>query len=92
MALAIWFDELIRTGEVSSYAQLARIGQVSRSRISQIMALLDLAPAIQEAILSLPPVAAGGDPVSERGVRGVVAEADWSRQLVAWRRLASLSL
>jgi hypothetical protein len=80
MALAILFDDLIRRGDVKSYAELARIGHVSRSRISQIMDLLNLAPAIQEAILDLPPLAAGGDPVSERALRSVVDAADWAEQ------------
>lgn len=48
MALAIWFDELIRTGEVKS------IGGVSRARVTQIMDLLNLAPEIQYNIL-VPP-------------------------------------
>ncbi|HMB68195.1 MAG TPA: hypothetical protein VKU85_02750, partial [bacterium] len=34
MALAIWFDELIRTGKVGTYAELARIGGVSRARVT----------------------------------------------------------
>jgi hypothetical protein len=71
---------MLRRGEVQSYAELARLTHVSRSRLSQVMGLLDLAPAIQEAILSLPPVTAGGDPVSERAVRAIVARAEWSEQ------------
>jgi hypothetical protein len=69
---------------VKSYAELALIGHVSRSRLSQIMALLDLAPAIQEAILSLPPVTAGGDPVSERGIRVIAAKTGWTDQRELW--------
>src|SRR5262249_34083013 len=48
MALALRFDELIRKGEVADYAELARLGRVSRARVSQIMALLGLSPAIQK--------------------------------------------
>ena len=40
MALAIYFDELIRSGKVKNYSELARLGQVSRARITQIMNLL----------------------------------------------------
>jgi len=47
MALAIWFEELVRIGEVESHAELARLGQVTRARISQIMDLLCLAPDLQ---------------------------------------------
>ena len=51
MALAIRFEHLVRTGRVASYAVLARLGQVTRARISQIANLLHLAPDIQEELL-----------------------------------------
>jgi hypothetical protein len=84
MALAIYFDDLIRRGEVKSYAELAAIGHVSRSRISQIMDLLNLAPSIQEAILNLPVSTIGGEAVTERQLRPMAATADWSQQLRLW--------
>jgi hypothetical protein len=84
MALAIYFDDLIRLGEVKSYAELAAIGHVSRSRLSQIMALNDLCPKIQEDLLGLPPVTAGGDPVSERQLRPIAATIDWTAQRNLW--------
>ena len=56
MALALRFEQLVRTGAVRDYAELARLGQVSRARLTQIMNLLHLAPDIQEAILFLPRV------------------------------------
>jgi hypothetical protein len=89
MALAIYFDDLIRRGEVRSFVELARIGCVSRSRVSQIMDLLNLAPTIQEAILSLPPVTAGRNPVSERSLRAVATEAAWEAQLLVWQSVSS---
>ena len=46
----------------------------------QIMNLLNLAPDIQEALLFLPQVNEGRDPVSERELREIVAEMDWKRQ------------
>ncbi|GJM43681.1 MAG: hypothetical protein DHS20C21_05230 [Gemmatimonadota bacterium] len=52
MALAIWFDEMIRTGDVKDYAELARIGKVSRARVTQIMDLLCLAPTTQAELLA----------------------------------------
>lgn len=48
--------------------------------MSQIMGLLQLAADIQDAILSLPLVESGKDPVTERELRAVVAEADWRMQ------------
>jgi hypothetical protein len=50
LALAIKFEQMLQAGEVQNRAALARAGQVSRARLTQIMSLLDLAPAIQERI------------------------------------------
>jgi hypothetical protein len=86
MALAIRVEQLVREGKVKDYAELARLGHVSRARISQIMNLLNLAPDIQEAILFLPAVERGRDPVKEWQVRPVAAEPDWRAQRRAARR------
>src|SRR5581483_12283595 len=52
LALANKFQRMLDSGEVESMAELARLGRVSRARITQIMDLLMLAPEIQEEILS----------------------------------------
>ena len=44
MALAIRFDQLIRDGHVADQAELARLGHVTRARLTQIMNLLNLPP------------------------------------------------
>jgi hypothetical protein len=44
VALAIRFDQLLRSGTVEDYAELAHLGRVSRARVTQIMNLLNLAP------------------------------------------------
>ena len=51
MALAIKFQDVVDRGEVTDYADLARLGHVTRARLTQIMNLLHLAPEIQEEIL-----------------------------------------
>ncbi len=51
MALAIKIDDMVRHGELRDYADVARLGHVTRARITQIMNLLNLAPDIQEQIL-----------------------------------------
>jgi len=48
MALAIHFDGLIESGAVANYSDLARLGNVTRARMTMIMNLLMLAPEIQE--------------------------------------------
>ena len=87
MALAIRLDRLIKAGEVADQAEIARLGQVSRARVTQIMNLLHLAPDIQEEILFLPPVAGEREAVSERQVRAVAATADWRKQRTMWEEL-----
>jgi len=87
MALAIHFEGLLRRGEAPDYAALARVGQVTRARMSQIMGLLGLAPDIQEALLFLPRTQKGRDPITERDLRPIAAEPDWGLQREAWRRL-----
>ncbi len=53
------FDELLSTGAVTSQAELARLGRVSRPRLTQIMNLLHLASSIQEKILFHPKITTG---------------------------------
>jgi len=80
MALAIHFDELIRSGEIENYAEIARLGNVTRARVTQIMNLLNLAPEIHEWLLYLPRVEKGRDPVVLRELQEVATEPDWTTQ------------
>lgn len=84
MALAIRFDELVRSGQVRDYAELARLGRVTRARISQIGNLTLLAPDIIEELLHLPLVERGRDPIHLAQLQPIAAEADWSKQRVIW--------
>jgi len=76
---------LIRNGLVADQAELARLGYVTRARVTQIMNLLNLAPDIQEAVLFLPRTENGRDPISERDLRPIAAKADWRKQRRMWR-------
>lgn len=89
MALAIRLEYLIATGDVKDMAELARIGHVSRPRITQILNLRSLAPDIQEEILFLPEVQHGRDPIKEWQARPIAATLDWNRQRKMWRKLKS---
>lgn len=80
MALAIKFDQMIRDGVVVDQAELARLGHVSRARMTQIMNLLNLAPDIIEAILFWPNIAPGGDRLKERQLRAIIRNPCWRRQ------------
>jgi hypothetical protein len=85
MALAIHFDLLIRDGVVADYADLARLGRVTRARVTQIMNLLNLAPDLQEEILFLATDQQGRTPVIEKRVRPIVATMDWQTQRRMWK-------
>jgi hypothetical protein len=76
MALAIRFDGLLREEKIRDYAELARLGRVTRARMTQIMKLLDLAPDIQEQILFLPHIHG----LNERNLRSIVCQIDWDEQ------------
>ena len=84
LVLAHKIDGMIRTGEFRDLADAACAIGVTRARMTQIANLLLLAPEIQEAILDLPPATNGRDPISERALRRIVAEPDWTRQRLLW--------
>jgi len=86
MALAILLDENLRDRVDLSYTDLAQLGCVAPSRISQIMNLLYLAPDIQEQLLFLP-ASAGRDLICEKHIRSLAVEYDWAPQRQAFARL-----
>jgi hypothetical protein len=87
MALAHHLEQLVVSGVVKDYAELARLGHVSRARITQIMNLLLLASDIQEEILFLPKTVAGHDPIKLKHLQAVALERDWGRQRERWGNL-----
>jgi len=90
MALAVKFEGLIQQGVVKDYAELARLGQVSRARITQIMNLLNLAPDIQEAILFMTGEGSAEQSLWETSVRTLSAEVIWSRQREQWKKWSAV--
>ncbi len=87
LALAIRFERLVKRGDIQDYADLARLGYVTRARITQIMNLLNLAPDIQEEILFLPNTTKGRDPILEKDMRPVAAVPHWNRQRKIWAQM-----
>lgn len=86
MALAIKMDQLLRDGVVADQAELAKLGHVTRARLTQIMNLLNLAPEIQEQILFLPAAEQRCDTTTERQLRPIVGIPNWDKQLRACPR------
>jgi len=86
MALAIELGGRIAR-EGLDCGELARLGHVSRTRVTQILNLLHLAPDIQERLLFLPAIEKGRDPISEKQLRRLASEFDWKRQRRAFEPL-----
>ena len=85
LALAIKLKRLLREGVVSNYGDLARLGHVSRARMSQIMGLTELAPAIQEELLFLPKTVLGRDRIRENELHRIARVVDWQQQQMLFR-------
>ena len=79
LALAYKFQRMINDGTVESMADIARLGRVTRARVTQIMDLLLLAPDIQETLLHLP-ATNGRDPIHLRELRYVCQTPLWAEQ------------
>ena len=88
LALAHRLHGMLDCGEVSSMADIARLGRVTRARLTQVMDLLLLAPDIQEEILFLPPRESGRDAITLRKMRAVCAAAGWREQRERWKGIA----
>src|SRR5690349_19033306 len=80
MALAIKFESLLGEVEGLSYAELARLGGVSRSHDTHILNLLHLAPDLQERLLFLEPSPRGPDRIRESDLRQLSQLYDWQEQ------------
>ena len=86
LALALKMEQMIQEGTAKNYSELAHLGRVSASRISQVMNLLHLAPDIQEEILL------GNTPkdwLRESAVRKLSGVVLWSEQRDRWHKLAA---
>jgi hypothetical protein len=86
MALAIKFQDMVDRGEVRDYADLARLGYVTRARVTQIMNMLLLAPEIQEELLNPDSV---GRQFHERHLREIASLVAWRDQRRSWQNSVS---
>ena len=87
MALAIRFEEKLGEGHVRDMAHLARLGHVSRARLTQIMNLRLLAPEIQEDLLALPRTFKGRAPIKYSDLAPIIQTPIWKRQRDQWDAL-----
>ena len=87
LAQAILFEDLLKRGEATDHADLARLGAISRERVSQVMKMLWLAPDIQDEILRLQPVRRGDFSIMVPEVIAITDEVLWEDQRVLWCNL-----
>jgi len=87
MAQAILFEDLLAQGEATDHADLARLGAISRERVSQVMKMLWLGPDIQDDILRLPPVRRGDFSIMVPEVTAITDEVLWEDQRILWSNL-----
>ena len=84
MALAIHFEDLIRQGVVTDYADLARLGHVTRARVTQIMNLRLLAPEIQEELLIGEKNCDDRAPIQLKSLQFIATVFSWRTQRKIW--------
>ena len=89
LALARHIELDIQDGRLTDQAEAARRLDLSRARLTQLLALLLLAPDIQEAILRLEAVD-GLEYITERDLRPITRVLAWSEQRALWRQLVAL--
>jgi hypothetical protein len=87
LALAHDIERRVRSGELDDLAAAARGYGLTRARVTQIVNLTLLAPAIQETIVALGPAIEGRDTITERGLRDLASRTSWAAQLGAWSRI-----
>jgi hypothetical protein len=86
LALAHKAQELVDRQYVQSRAELARRIGFTRARISQLLDLTLLAPAIQEEIL-FAEASSGREGINEHALRELVQAADWEEQRRIWQEI-----
>ena len=85
MALAIYYEDLIRQGHVHDYAEIATLGHVTRARVTQIMNLRLLAPDLQERLLVLSRIDKGRETVTLRSLQSIALLNEWKKQRQKFR-------
>ncbi|MCC7157651.1 MAG: hypothetical protein IT161_23935 [Bryobacterales bacterium] len=85
MALAVKYQGMISRGELEDYADIARLGYITRARATQVMNLLHLAPDIQEQLL-LPDDNTMLAGTKERDLRKIARVVYWKKQRELWRQ------
>ncbi len=85
LILAYQVEQLISDGKAKDFKQVAQWLNLTKSRLSQIVSLLNLAPAIQNEILL-----DNSDKIKRitvQDIRPIIAESDWDQQITLWKNI-----
>ncbi|WP_176015106.1 hypothetical protein [Victivallis sp. Marseille-Q1083] len=88
LALALRYDRLLRERQIPNVSTLHHIAGVTKPRMTQIMNLVNLAPDIQAEVLTLPNICQSRGFFTERKLRPIAREPDWSKQRMMWMILS----
>jgi hypothetical protein len=88
MALAIYYEDLIRQGHVYDYAEIAALGHVTRARVTQIMNLRLLAPDIQEDLITMQRILKGRESLCLRKLQEMALQASWREQRQLYKTMS----
>jgi hypothetical protein len=83
---ALEWQALLESGEVRNQAEIARREGITRARVTQVMGMLQLAPEIQQHILSMPD-AVRRPAITERALRPIALLENHSAQQAAFSTL-----
>ena len=89
LQMALEWQRELDAGEVDTQAEIARREGITRARVTQIMALLRLAPEIQDLILAMPE-GVGRPAISERVLRPLMQLENQMDQAARFRELLDL--
>jgi len=90
LALAHKIAAAIDAGQLQDQADAARRLDLTRARVTQLLALLALAPDLQEHVLFLESVD-GIEPLTERALRRTIRSWSWEAQRASYRSLMPTS-
>lgn len=80
------WQTLLESGQIANQADIARQQGITRTRVTQVMGMLRLAPEIRERILSMPDVS-HQTLITERILRPIGTITDFHDQLREFHRL-----
>lgn len=88
LALAHHLQGAIDRGLIADRAAVARKQGLTRTRVTQLLELLLLAPDLQARVLELEAID-GAEPMAERTLRAVAHAGTWAEQRAAWSKVAT---